>query len=143
MPHKDPEVRRAYQRAWERRHYAQNADTIRAKKKVWRDNNRDKQYQYDRKCKLMREYGLTVEKYDALDEAQNHVCKICRGVNPDGSRLAVDHDHTNGQVRGLLCINCNKGLGHFKDNAELLQEAARYIQSQRDRKEGIAHVGHS
>lgn len=56
-------------------------------------------------------------------------CAICNSSDPKGyyKKFHTDHDHTNGKVRGLLCDNCNKGLGHFKDNIEFLESAVRYL----------------
>lgn len=75
-------------------------------------------------------YGLTeTEYYDKLIE-QNHKCLIC-GVDEAESThrtLAVDHCHATGKIRGLLCGMCNKGLGHFKDNKELLLKAVAYLE---------------
>ena len=60
-------------------------------------------------------------------DAQDYLCAICKG-GPDGrGRLHVDHDHESGRVRGLLCSNCNLGLGKFKDDPALVREAARYL----------------
>lgn len=61
---------------------------------------------------------------------QGGVCAICK--NPEkscarGYRLAVDHDHATKQVRGLLCVNCNQGLGHFRDSIPRLQAAIGYL----------------
>ena len=76
----------------------------------------------------MRQYGITVEEYDVLYEEQNRGCAIC--FAPTGSnnkRLAVDHNHETGEVRGLLCDDCNIGLGKFKDNPNLLDTAINYL----------------
>lgn len=81
-----------------------------------------------RRKNLMYFYGLTLEKYNEMLTAQNGVCKICSCK--DDSRwgvLSVDHCHSTGKVRGLLCAKCNKGLGQFKDNVELLDKAKSYL----------------
>jgi hypothetical protein len=57
---------------------------------------------------------------------QNGLCYICQSDN-NGRLLAVDHDHITGNIRHLLCINCNLGLGNFKDNQELLIKAVLYL----------------
>jgi len=129
MPHKDPEKRREYQRMWERQNYAKNALAIKAHKRRWCVNNGDKMSHYQRKSKLKTDYGLTIEQYEELLQYQNGICKICGKVNPNGLRLCVDHNHITGEIRGLLCINCNKGLGHFMDNIALLEEAKRYVET--------------
>lgn len=68
------------------------------------------------------------EDYEALLQAQNYSCAIC-GVNAEESKngLAVDHNHATDQVRGLLCVRCNVGLGYFKDNINSLNEAVNYL----------------
>ena len=70
-------------------------------------------------------YGVSLEQYEKLLEKQNHVCAICK--KPSKKRLSVDHCHETLQIRGLLCHNCNTGLGHFKDNIERLQTAIEYL----------------
>lgn len=73
-------------------------------------------------------YGITPEKYDEMLVAQGGLCKICRGSdNGPWGKLAVDHCHKTGRVRGLLCAKCNKGLGQFNDNPELIRLAAAYL----------------
>lgn len=69
-------------------------------------------------------YGLTAEQYRAMHAAQHGRCAICD--RPD-TKLVVDHCHSSGVVRGLLCNACNVGLGNFKDNASLLTNAVAYL----------------
>jgi len=59
---------------------------------------------------------------------QNGVCWICGGKSGK-KRLAVDHDHKTGEVRGLLCKRCNRMLGYYRDNAESFARAAAYLRS--------------
>lgn len=80
-------------------------------------------------------YGMSVEEYELRSSGQGHRCAICRETCPTGFRLAVDHNHKTGAVRGLLCINCNKGIGHLKDDPALLQAAINYLR----KHEGEAH----
>lgn len=83
---------------------------------------------------LKRAYGITIDDYEKMEAEQGHVCAICgkteRAVDRHSQlprRLAVDHDHTTGKIRGLLCGDCNKGLGHFYDNPDLLELAIGYL----------------
>ena len=94
-------------------------------KELWKE--------YGRRSRLKKAYGITANEYDAMVVLQNGGCAICgstkvggRGLN---SRLAVDHDHITGRVRGLLCTSCNNGLGRFKDNPEFLQKGIDYLNS--------------
>jgi hypothetical protein len=74
-------------------------------------------------------YGITAAEYDALYKAQGGKCYICRRSTGKARRLAVDHDHKTGEVRGLLCKPCNRyGLGMFAhDDVELLKRAVAYL----------------
>lgn len=77
----------------------------------------------------MRKYGITVDQFDVMLAAQGGVCRICRSGDPRGvGSFHVDHDHDTGVIRGLLCSDCNLGLGLFKDDATLLLGAANYLQ---------------
>ena len=95
---------------------------------------------YCRECKadyqaewtLMRNFGLTKATYDRMLADQGGGCAICGkefGMIRAGKRLrlAVDHDHLTGAVRGILCADCNRGIGMFKDDPRLLQAAVDYI----------------
>jgi hypothetical protein len=68
---------------------------------------------------MVRRKLVTQETYDRILAAQDGGCAIC-GALPAVRDLAVDHDHKTGAVRGLLCMSCNTGLGHFHDDPELL-----------------------
>ena len=81
----------------------------------------------DRKSYLKRKYGLTLEQYDAMLEAQGGVCAICRRPRPEERTLHVDHDHDTGAIRGLLCFTCNNALGDFRDEPALFHAAAEYL----------------
>jgi len=72
---------------------------------------------------LRRKYGLTSEQYEQMLAKQDGRCRICR-TEANGRTWHVDHNHETGIVRGILCDNCNRGLGHFKDDADLLRRAA-------------------
>ena len=80
--------------------------------------------------------GCSKDQYVAMLESQNGECAICgttvghRSKNGVDSRLAVDHDHKTGQIRGLLCNACNRGLGRFKDSPNLLRAALRYLEGE-------------
>lgn len=81
------------------------------------------------RSKRLKRFGLTEDDYDDLLESQGGVCRIC-GSEPTESRsLAVDHDHADGTIRGLLCFACNVGIGHLRDSPHLLRLAADYIEA--------------
>lgn len=90
--------------------------------KAWRERpeNRTRWLARMRAGRLARDYGLTEVQYEEMLTAQGGVCAICRGSCPTGRSLAVDHDHTTGAIRGLLCVRCNQGLGVY----ELIRETA-------------------
>ena len=71
----------------------------------------------------------SLDEYNKLLEAQNHGCGICQIPAKDLKfGLCVDHCHSTGKVRGLLCDNCNQALGLLKDNSESLQRAIKYLE---------------
>jgi hypothetical protein len=85
-----------------------------------------------RAYKYMRNYGITQTDYDQLYVAHDGRCAICRQIetrikNSRVKWIAVDHDHKTNEVRGLLCHQCNVGIGSFKDDVELLEAAVRYL----------------
>lgn len=88
-------------------------------------NKRDPKY-LDRIAQKKYKYGLNESEYLNMFETQNNECAICE-KSFNEVRACVDHSHDNGLVRGLLCDKCNKGLGSFNDNLELLKKAVEYL----------------
>lgn len=91
--------------------------------------NKDKYRERHRIRSLKVKYNLTTEQYNELYLNQDYKCAICGVHEQDTQRkkLVVDHCHVTGNVRGLLCNNCNSGLGLFKDDVGLLNKAKRYL----------------
>lgn len=75
--------------------------------------------------------GLTVHLYDAILKLQNGRCAICERLPSEidvrAERLCIDHNHSTGTFRGLICDACNRGLGGFKDNLDSLRSAIKYL----------------
>lgn len=105
----------------------------------WRNDNREHYNEYAREKARLRpplspevrqqkarlwNYGLSQADFDALLEKQHGVCCICQEV-PE--KWNVDHDHATGEVRGLLCPPCNKGLAFFRDDPERMAHAIAYL----------------
>lgn len=80
---------------------------------------------------LKYKYGLTLDDFNVMAEQQGNVCQICGNLRGRDS-LCVDHDHDTGAVRGLLCVNCNSGLGHFEDKIDWLESAINYLKKSRE-----------
>ena len=76
----------------------------------------------ERRCN---KYGITEDLYNLLVELQNNKCSICK--NDFTKTPNIDHCHTTGIVRGLLCTECNQGIGFLKDNTEYLSNAIKYL----------------
>lgn len=82
-----------------------------------------------REAQRLKKYGLTPAEKRSLLERQGHRCAICGESRTDRPKLfpVIDHCHATGAVRGILCAKCNKGLGLFRDNPDLLRQAALYL----------------
>ena len=91
---------------------------------IGRNINYQKAYQ--RRIK----YNLTQEEYDLMLKKQNYSCEIC-GIHKDDcpKELCVDHCHETGEVRGLLCNNCNSGIGFFMERQYVMKKAIQYLKS--------------
>lgn len=119
----DPEKKREN---W-RRYREKNLEEHRARDAERHRQHRAKERERYRWKNIRRNYGLTKEEYLALWDSQQGACGIC-GDALAGVKVCVDHDHSTGAVRGLLCNPCNMGLGSFKDDLNRLAGAMKWLQ---------------
>jgi hypothetical protein len=98
-------------KASKRKHYSANRDKIIVAHKDWQ---------------LRRDYGISLATYDLLCATQNNCCAICY-TKAAKRKLRVDHDHATSKRRGLICDNCNLGLGKFRDDPDILSSAVTYL----------------
>lgn len=86
---------------------------------------------YEGREQTLKVYGISVEDYDKMFANQEGVCAICGSASSKrkgDKHLVVDHNHKTGKVRGLLCIQCNAGLGMFEDDVNIIHNAEVYLQ---------------
>jgi hypothetical protein len=126
------------ERAYARRHYAENRDRINAVRTKWRERNKERLNAQARLCrphrkkeqeknrKLIKNYGITRAEYEQILINQNNKCASCE-EDFNSFRPVVDHDHMFGKVRGILCVKCNAGIGMFDNDEEKLYKAIKYL----------------
>lgn len=95
----------------------------RKKAKEWRVNHPQRLHHWT----LMRRYGITLKKYNQMLSQQGGKCAICNSTNACGHNLSVDHDHTSGKVRGLVCKRCNYLIGVVEWEHNKLEKIFRYL----------------
>lgn len=116
---------------WGFQAYCRKCDNERTRE--YRRNNLEKRKIAERKADI-KKYGLTLEDLEKMLQDQDNKCAICGqeiflyGASVDKNKIAhVDHNHETGEVRGLLCDKCNRGLGYFRDNTDYLLSAISYL----------------
>lgn len=120
-------------KALSKRQRVKHRDKRNAYSTVWHADNKEHEREYNIKKKMIDKFGLYPEDYEAKFEAQDGLCAICHkpetSVDKNGNikNLAVDHNHDNNKLRDLLCMNCNQGIGKFKENIETMQSAIQYL----------------
>lgn len=77
--------------------------------------------------RMKRLYGVTFDKYEDLINKQKGICAICGDDLKFKHNASIDHCHKTNNIRGILCTNCNSGLGHFKDDRRILGKAIKYL----------------
>jgi hypothetical protein len=155
VPFADKEKQRKYHKQ-----YAQkNREKIAKRKREWLDADPDRQARYTeaqrartkanpekfrtyfRNYHIKKAYGITAEQYEALLQGQGGACAICgrlpNGTNHVEQSLVIDHCHDTGKVRGLLCNNCNSGMGIIGDSVEHLEAAIEYLKRYSGGENGI------
>ena len=112
---------------------ALNPERYNAIKKRYKDANKNKITNYE----LVKKYNITLEEYNSMSEIQNNLCAICKQPetrkHKSGtvSRLAVDHCHKTGKVRGLLCWRCNSAMGSFEERDVPILNIENYLEKYR------------
>jgi hypothetical protein len=128
--------------ASKRRKDPEKVAKIRAYQEQYREKNRkvlsDKQRE--------KTFGITRHEYAEMFHSQNGVCAICSKPetatrNGKIKALAVDHDHQTGKVRGLLCSDCNTGIGKLKEDRSIFISAIRYLDKHSDKEEVVKRFG--
>lgn len=127
-------------KAAKRERHVRNAEQYREKARRWAAENPERRAAYQaeyrnrperkramRDLYYRRTYGLSADDVDRLLAEQGGGCAICQARPERLASMHVDHDHQTGRVRGLLCIDCNQGLGKFRDEPSLLLRAAVYL----------------
>ena len=108
-----------------------NATKKREYRKIYNFNNKERQ----RINTIKHRYGITVEQYAQMWEDQDGKCKIC-GIALNTipqKQIAIDHCHESNIIRGILCRNCNAGLGFFRDNITVLKKAIKYLKCHKEK----------
>jgi len=119
-------------------YYLENKERIKRQARQWAEANPERKKRTNnawaknnkeaRRGHSYRKYGITTVDYDMLLKKQKGRCAICRTKDPvKGNFFSVDHSHRTKRLRGLLCINCNAGLGQFKDSVRFLRAAILYL----------------
>lgn len=93
----------------------------------WKSSGASRDKEKTHKYWIKHTYKISYEEYEKLVIKYNGKCGICNKPDVAGFRLAVDHNHTTGKVRGLLCSKCNRAIGLFDDNVKTILKAAEYL----------------
>lgn len=114
---------------WHAENYKRNRKKILLKNAEWRRNNPERVIYHARQA-LLRHHKITQEDYDRMFVEQDGKCAICHDVDT-GRKVSklflVDHRHSDGKVRGLLCHKCNVSIGLLKENVEIIQNVIKYL----------------
>jgi len=106
------------------KYYESNKEKINQKMKEKHHANPE----YIQNRNMINKFGIGLNEYNQILFAQDGKCAICGKHHTEvKTRFCVDHDHKTGQVRGLLCKQCNFGIGMFRDNKEVLKNAIKYL----------------
>lgn len=126
----DPDYREEAKRRARESYDRKPREVIRAQSRHWRATNPERARVTSRSLHLRKTYGVTLEEYDAMVALQNGLCAIC-GMPPikGHKKLVIDHCHSSGKVRGLLCGLCNTAIGAMRDDVEVMAKAIEYLKS--------------
>jgi hypothetical protein len=109
-------------------YYEKNKEKKLLKEKIRREEHPEKVKEQKRRGHLKNTFNITIDDYNKIFADQNGYCAICRLHQSNFTkRLAVDHCHTTGKVRGLLCSKCNTAIGSLNDDIDILENAKQYL----------------
>lgn len=109
-----------------KKNYSDNKEVLKARTATWKKKNPDK----NRNSILKSKYGISLPDYQKLLNSQGGCCAICNATKQDikkSKHFYVDHNHTTGKVRGLLCYHCNIALGMLRDNITTALNLVEYL----------------
>ncbi len=134
-----PECKKMMKKA-QHKWYLKNKDAVRKQTKQWVSKNKSKYNKYRRewerenrersgwKREIKISFNITVEQYYEMFSNQDGCCAICgKGQKELNRRLAIDHCHKTGKIRGLLCFDCNTSLGKWNDDIDMVKKALEYL----------------
>lgn len=121
-----------YKSYCKRCHTAINSEIRREKQSLYPSELvRQREYSRDRRFRLR--YGMSRAIFEEMLAEQGHQCAICHTKDPGRLKIfAVDHNHVTNAIRGLLCERCNRALGLFRDDPEVLRQGAAYLEQHRN-----------
>lgn len=114
----------------QRAYVARNKEKVKVRMAEYYRQNKDRAGEMARQRHLMQKYGITPLGYASMLFSQSFRCACCQSERPGGpgNKFAVDHDHSTGEVRGLLCFRCNTMIGHAEENIDILAACVFYLE---------------
>jgi hypothetical protein len=117
-----------YLKSYNNSYRKENKEKLTIRRHEWRRDNKDKMRRISLKVNLRRNHGITPDDYATMLLKQNGCCAICgKSASEYKRKLHIDHNHSTGQIRGLLCVRCNYGIGCFKETPSFLDKAKEYL----------------
>jgi len=114
-------------KSYQHQYYLKNKEKIISQAKKWAKDNPEKRTKIARNSHITIKYGINIEQEQDIKLKQNNKCPICKAELGAGYKTHIDHSHTTGEIRGILCHACNVLLGHARESAEILQSAVKYL----------------
>jgi hypothetical protein len=111
-----------------KKYYYSHLEEMRSKGREYYRLNKERLVCLNKNSKLRRRYGITLDQYTQMLEAQNGACAVCFTKDPGAKGWHVDHCHSTGKVRGILCCGCNSAAGHTGDSPDRLRVLADYLE---------------
>ena len=115
-----------YQKEYHKRYQKENKTRLKQQRQQYYQDNIKYYKTVNKKNRLLREYGISLNKYHNMLQQQDCRCAIC---NKRNKQLVIDHNHKTGKIKGLLCNKCNSGIGFLQDSVHIINKARIYLQN--------------